>query len=170
MTRLAYSIVAFAAATLAAAAAQAATYINYSPVGPDGGFTITFGNTGITDKNFTDVFEFTMPTGMADFTITSTASAGSQKITWTDVAFNGDGFDSITVGPNEFNFLNGVKVTVDSQQRLVLTGVSGGNASYSGVISFIPGEVPEPDAWALMILGFGGAGALIRKRRAEAAA
>lgn len=31
-----------------------------------------------------------------------------------------------------------------------------------------PVAVPEPDSWALMILGFGGAGALLRMRRARA--
>jgi hypothetical protein len=33
-----------------------------------------------------------------------------------------------------------------------------------------PGGVPEPGAWALMILGFGGAGAVMRRRAALAAA
>lgn len=33
-----------------------------------------------------------------------------------------------------------------------------------------PGGVPEPGAWALMLLGFGGAGAMIRSRRRLAAA
>lgn len=33
-----------------------------------------------------------------------------------------------------------------------------------------PGAVPEPGAWALMILGFGAAGATLRRRRAAAAA
>jgi len=31
------------------------------------------------------------------------------------------------------------------------------------------GEIPEPTTWALMILGFGGAGAMIRRRRSRAA-
>jgi hypothetical protein len=29
-----------------------------------------------------------------------------------------------------------------------------------------PGGVPEPATWALMIVGFGGAGAMLRRRRA----
>jgi hypothetical protein len=33
----------------------------------------------------------------------------------------------------------------------------------------IPGLVPEPMSWALMILGFGGVGAIVRRRRTSAA-
>jgi len=170
MKRFAFPIAAsIAAVTLMASAASAATYVNYGPTGPDGGFSITFGNTGITGSNFTDTFDFTMPTGRGDFVITSTMSGTSQNITWSSIAFNGEAFDSGSAGWNEFNFLNGVKITKDAQQQLVLTGVSGGNASYSGVITFMPtatGPVPEPASWALMITGFGAAGALVRRRKA----
>lgn len=34
----------------------------------------------------------------------------------------------------------------------------------------VPGVVPEPTSWALMILGFGSAGAMLRRRRALVAA
>ena len=167
MNRLAFTIAAsIAAVALTASAADAATYINYGPTGSDGGFSITFGNTGITTTNFSDTFDFTMPTGRGDFVITSTMSGSSQNITWSSIAFNGQEFDSGVVGWNEFSFLNGVKITKDSQQKLVLTGIGGGNASYSGVITFMPtatGAVPEPATWALMIVGFGGAGAMLRR-------
>lgn len=171
MKRLASTIAAAVAAfAFSASAAAAATYINYGPVGPDGGFTITFGNTGITDSSFTDVFDFTMPTGRADFVITSTMSGGSQNITWSSLTFNGETFDSGSSGWNEFNFLNGVRVTADTPQRLILSGLGGGNASYSGVITFIPVAVPEPATWAMLITGFAGAGALLRQRRRMAMA
>ncbi|MDZ4376514.1 MAG: PEPxxWA-CTERM sorting domain-containing protein [Phenylobacterium sp.] len=32
----------------------------------------------------------------------------------------------------------------------------------------LTGAVPEPGAWALMIMGFGAAGAMVRRRRAVA--
>jgi PEP-CTERM motif len=52
-------------------------------------------------------------------------------------------------------------------QQLVVSGTSGANGSYAGTVSFTPsvGAVPEPAAWALMIMGFGGAGAMLRRRR-----
>jgi hypothetical protein len=156
------------AASLVATAVEAATYINYGPVGSDGGFTITFGNTGITTPTFEDTFAFTMPTGRGDFVITSTMSGTSQNITWDSVAFNGAEFDSVVAGWNEFLTLNGVELVLGADQKLILKGKSGGNASYSGVITFMPsatGAVPEPGAWALMILGFGGAGAVLRRAR-----
>jgi len=161
-----------AAFTLAAADAQAATYVNYGPTGPDGGFTITFGNTGIAGPGFTDVFDFAMPAGRGDFVITSTMSGGSQNITWSSVAFNGAEFSAGVMGWNEFRFLNGVDLKLGQAQKLVLTGVSGGNAAYSGVITFMPAAtaaVPEPAAWALMIVGFGSAGAVLRRARGRTA-
>ena len=50
-------------------------------------------------------------------------------------------------------------------------GPSGGALTHSAVhaesfTSALAASVPEPGAWALMILGFGGAGAVIRRRRA----
>jgi hypothetical protein len=44
------------------------------------------------------------------------------------------------------------------------------NANGGGNFDAITGVVPEPGAWALMILGFGGAGAMLRRRRTRGAA
>lgn len=155
-----------------ASAASAATYINMGPVGADGGFTLTFGNTGITTTAIDDEFSFTLPTGTADFVVTSTMSTSSQNITWSSVAFNGVEFTPMVVGKNEFRLLNEVGVTAGGAQTLALKGTGGGNASYSGVVTFAPsmGAVPEPATWGLMIAGFGGAGAMLRRRQRTAVA
>lgn len=42
------------------------------------------------------------------------------------------------------------------------------HASVSVRIDSVSGAVPEPGAWALMLMGFGGMGALLRRRRAAA--
>ena len=50
--------------------------------------------------------------------------------------------------------------------------LANGNANYSGVVSGrldMP-AVPEPATWAMMILGFGAAGSMIRRRRVAAMA
>ncbi|MCW5759940.1 MAG: FxDxF family PEP-CTERM protein [Phenylobacterium sp.] len=170
MKRLASSFAAsLAAVALSASAAAAATYVTYGPVGADGGFTITFGNDSVTDANFTDTFDFTLPTGRADFVVISTMSGDSQYITWSTITFNGEAFESGSAGWNEFNFLNGVQVTGGSAQHLVLSGASGGGAAYTAMLTFMPAAtvpgVPEPAGWAMMIAGFGGAGAVLRGRR-----
>ena len=56
-------------------------------------------------------------------------------------------------------------------QHLVVSGTSGGSGSYGGVISFTPvAAVPEPAAWAMMILGLGLAGAALRRQRQQISA
>lgn len=167
LNRFVLSLAASVAALTMASAASAATYINMGPVGEDGGFTLTFGNTGITTTAIDDQFDFTLPTGTADFVVTSTMSTSSQNITWSSVAFNGIEFTPMVVGQNEFRLLNDVAVSAGTIQTLRLTGVGGGNASYSGVVTFAPSmaAVPEPATWALMISGFAGAGAMLRRRQ-----
>lgn len=44
------------------------------------------------------------------------------------------------------------------------------NSVTGGVRLPVNGGVPEPDAWALMLMGFGGLGAVLRRRRAALAA
>ncbi|WP_293676410.1 PEPxxWA-CTERM sorting domain-containing protein [uncultured Phenylobacterium sp.] len=43
-----------------------------------------------------------------------------------------------------------------------ISGTSGGWLAAAGSVSVVP--VPEPSSWALMILGFGGIGAVLRRR------
>jgi hypothetical protein len=159
------------AAALMAGSAQAATYVDWGDPGPDGAFTGTFGNTDITgdaDGNFTDVFDFTLPTGISSFTVSSTFSDdASNDVNFDSITFNGTDFQIGTTGQNEFRFLNDVDLQAGGMQHLIVSGFTGGNGSYSGVISFTPsaGAVPEPAAWALMIVGFAGAGAALRRRK-----
>jgi hypothetical protein len=49
-----------------------------------------------------------------------------------------------------------------TSQKVVATGLVGA--------TLVPGGVPEPASWALMILGFGGVGAVLRRRRQGQAA
>lgn len=163
------ALAACAAVALISSSASAATYITWTPPAADGSFTATYGNTGVPGGEFDDVFDFTLPTGVTSFTITSTFTDNPENdIDFTTVAYNGNAFNVGATGQNEFRFLNGIAMVNGGQQRLEVSGISGGNGSYSGVISFNPtAAVPEPGAWALMIMGFGGAGAMIRRRHAR---
>jgi hypothetical protein len=150
--------------------ANASTFESWSPVNPDGSFTGNFGDTGITGNAsgaFTDVFDFTLPTGVSSFTVNSTFTGNlSNNIDFTSVTFNGQSFAIISTGQNEFRALNGIELTAGGPQHLVVSGTSGGSGSFDGVISFSPVTgVPEPGAWALMIMGFGGVGGLVRAKR-----
>jgi len=55
--------------------------------------------------------------------------------------------------------------TFGSVDTFSLVGFSSGAALGGGESSITP--VPEPASWALMIAGFGGAGAMLRRRRAK---
>ena len=155
-----------------ATSATAATFVTWTAPAEDGSFTATYGNTGVPGGEFNDVFDFTLPTGSSSFTITSTFTDNADNdINFSSVAYNGIQFNVGVTGQNEFRFLNNVTTTSGAPQQLAVSGFSGGNGSYSGVISFTPNApIPEPGAWALMILGFGGAGAMIRRRSARAVA
>jgi hypothetical protein len=134
---------------------------------PDGSITANYGDTGIAAGDFTDVFDLTFPTGLTSFTVNSTFTTDPrQDINFTSVVFNGHTFHVVSTGVNEFQVLNNISVTSGGTQHLVVSGNSGGNGSYDGVIAFTPvvAGVPEPAAWALMILGFGGTGAILRRR------
>jgi hypothetical protein len=55
----------------------------------------------------------------------------------------------------------------------VISGTGGPAATFGGTVSFVlsnAGGVPEPASWALMIVGFGSAGAMLRRRRSLAMA
>ena len=51
----------------------------------------------------------------------------------------------------------------------VVTGVTFSSSQNSFELDNIAGGVPEASTWALMIVGFGGAGAMLRRRRTAAA-
>jgi hypothetical protein len=65
---------------------------------------------------------------------------------------------------NSFGAIGGLQI-VDVDQNGVATTLAG-NVRIGGG-GFEPG-IPEPGAWALMLLGFGGVGALLRSRRRQA--
>jgi hypothetical protein len=160
------------AAVLAVApAAHASAVITLTPRDSNGGLSGTFGDDGVSKGPFGDEFDFFLPEfGKVTATISSTAVGPSSDIDFSEVTFNGMAFHTISTGVFELRVLDPTAVT-GGTQHLVVKGLSAGNGSYAGTLSFAADPVtglPEPAAWALMISGFGGAGAMIRRRRRAA--
>lgn len=157
-----------AAMVIGASDASAATYINFTAPASDGSISGVFGNDGgIAKGNFTNTFNFTWPVlGISSGTISSSFTSKANDLNFTSVTLNGTPFVSVIGGNGmpEFRFLTNLPVTAGPQQ-LVVTGYSPGkSATYSGTLSFSPAAVPEPATWALMIIGFGATGSMIRAR------
>jgi hypothetical protein len=155
------------------AGASAATII-LDP-GANGVLSGTFGNTVNTVGSFQDIYTFDLPTaGTTSGTISTVSLSEMNNIDFASVLLNSTPFtltngtgEPLTPGNRtvEFGSLVGLP-TVAGTQTLTVNGVSGGNGSYSGTVSFNPNvaAVPEPATWALMLFGFGFLGAAMRRR------
>jgi hypothetical protein len=158
----------FAAAALLGAAlapaAQAAISIDFTPAAADGSFSGTLSNTGVGNPSFNDLFNFYLPTGIVNGTITSTATSAFNNIDFTSIFFNGVAFTPVSTGKYEIWELADTVVTAGNQ-TLTVAGTAGSSASYVGTGSFSPSAVPEPGTWAMMIIGFGAIGVAMRRRR-----
>lgn len=163
-----------AAALIAVAPAQAQTYFGPSDMnlafGPGGSVSAHFGQSGITAGNFTHIYQFSIPmNGKASGSITTSAVTlnGDDDLDFTSVTFNGTPLLGISIlgGLNEYVFANGVPVMANATNEIVINGFSRGNGSYGGQGVFVPSGVPEPAAWAMLIGGFGLAGAAMRRTR-----
>lgn len=159
------------AMVVGASSASAATYINFTAPASDGSISGVFGNNGgIAKGNFTNTFNFTWPVvGITSGTITSSFTSKANDLNFTSVTLNGTPFTSLIggTGMTEFRLINDL-ATLAGPQQLVVTGYSPGKAAtYSGTLAFSPAAVPEPATWAMMIIGFGAAGSVIRRRRLE---
>ncbi len=159
-----------AAILLTSAAASAGTLI-VTPPATDGSFTGMYGSTTLPTGAFTDIYNFTLPTGLVAWTISSIFNSNeNNNVDFSAVTFNGVNFQIASTGDFESRYLLNQSVTA-GPQTLVVSGVNGMNGSYAGTLSFtsLAAGVPEPATWGLMMLGFGGLGALARTRRRQAA-
>jgi hypothetical protein len=83
-----------------------------------------------------------------------------------------NGLDAITD-----NYITQSAITDPAMAGFLQTGVQttiisayDSNGNYHQAFAFaVPGGVPEPATWAMMIMGFGGVGAMLRKRRSAVA-
>jgi hypothetical protein len=83
---------------------------------------------------------------------------------------DGTPFTIDSTGSFESRHIAGLS-TLSGTQTLVVNGTSGGSGAFAGTIAFAPFVgVPEPASWALMIMGFGGLGAVVRTRKRASSA
>jgi hypothetical protein len=182
---------AIAAASILAAggAASAATIIQPWTTSPSGAISVTIGDNGLgvaggssdpvngnsthsynaSTGVFVDTYDFFLPTGFAGASaITTISGQDVNDLNFTNITFNsvagstgtGNGVSTAHVGFQP--------VMMGGPQELVITGTGGSAATFGGTVSFVlAGGVAEPATWALMIVGFGGIGGLVRRRRAQ---
>lgn len=163
MKKLALALAGGAAFAIAAPA-QAATVIDLED---DGSGTLTGEFTGSvrTAGTFSQMFTFFLPeNGFTASSITTIAITMAGNIDFTSVTLNGQEFTLSPTGFVENGFIQ--LFTRAGEQTLIVNGISGTNAGFSGVVTFTPG-VPEPGMWLLMILGFGAVGGAMRYRRRQ---
>ena len=175
MRRIVYTILgaaSLASATIASAAVTvtgATSLTDPNPTLPasiatqDGTTTVTFG-LNPTGTSFNSSFTFmNTVAGVYNFLV-GTSTPG---LMFTNVSVAGGGTTSIFAPPatsviQQFN----LPMLADTAYTVTLAGTSPVSAgAISGNVTITNAAVPEPATWAMMILGFGAVGMVLRRRR-----
>ncbi|HEV7384510.1 MAG TPA: FxDxF family PEP-CTERM protein [Phenylobacterium sp.] len=170
MKNLLFAVAAAATLIVAAPVANAATVLTFT-FSPDGNSAVAAFNSNGVGATFSDTYTFILPAGFASTALTSAAVNGTTDTAFSSVLLNGVTLTTNASGAIDVKSLLNVAVNPGAN-TLIVNGTSGGLFSYGGNISFakLAAGVPEPGTWALMILGFGSAGAMLRRRRPALAA
>jgi hypothetical protein len=160
--------------------ASAATVIDDAIIVSSGGTTVTFSQAGEGHEFFQSLQSVVTPSGFTDATIFLTEPAAE---TGEPLLFGlySDAFTISDVNGHLNIYFMSAGATSAEQNMFVtdaVTFVLPETGSFQDVSSFFgqsPGfaqvlsdaAVPEPATWGLMVLGFGGLGALLRMRRRQ---
>jgi hypothetical protein len=154
-------------------------YFNVVDPGADamGPITATFGHEGIpstSGSSLIDHFLFTiLDNGYGSGSVTTSVSlAGIGGVTDTDILnvwINGvlASHTTATAQSDQWDAMS-VPIFYGVQNDLAIEFVSRGLGHYAGTAEFTPAAVPEPATWAMMLLGFGGIGFAMRKKKKTA--
>jgi hypothetical protein len=176
MNRFLVTAATAAALMLAAPAAQAATVFNLIDQGLlDSNGTEDFGANIDSTGVFSHSFAFST-TGLHDASgsvITIRTASGKKDIDFTAIDLDGAAFTPDFGAPGHepqeswslFTALIGPGPhAIHVHGQVMATGKLANAASYGGTVNLTAVGVPEPAAWSLMIMGFGAAGAVLRRR------
>jgi hypothetical protein len=171
MRKLIYTLAGAAALASASVAGAASTVTGASqtltpPASTIFGAVVTGGPT-----TFNDTFTFNImgTPGSADAQVSTILLNGSQNINFSGITLDGNAFvrtsaDGITGPiPETWALINPVFVGIGTHTINVAGSLIGPNGSYAGTLNVA--AVPEPATWAMMLLGFGAMGLVIRRRR-----
>jgi hypothetical protein len=173
MGKLRQFAVGLIAATAFASSASAADYLTITgPSGTFGDDNVTCATGVVAPCSFTRTFSFLSPAGfnLASLDITSnfTGTNTIANIDFSSVTFNGTPFNILSTGQQEFRNLLNQTLVAGGNNTIAISGTTGGNAAFSGTISFASAAaVPEPGTWLMMLLGFGAMGYSMRRRRSH---
>jgi hypothetical protein len=173
-----------AAAFAVAPAAHAATifpgnpdnvpnaFFNVSGDIASGPISASFGRNGLDAGSFSDTFLFRIDqNGLGSGSITTVLSGlpfSATDLDFTSVVFNNGMMDYIvntTTGAIEQGGLSNVPITFGTENSLTVNYLSRGSGSYGGTLAFTPEAIPEPATWAMLLLGFGTLGMVVRRRK-----
>jgi len=123
---------------------------------------------------FSHEFGFTISEDSEANSSVTTILLAAIDIDFTSIFLDGFAFTQTGFDPGGENWELATVSLGAGAHSIVLNGAvvgASGDGSYSGVLNVAPddggggNEIPEPGAWALMIMGFGGVGAMMRRRR-----
>jgi len=147
-------------------------YFDVSGNPASGPLSALYGRTNIGAGTFTDRFLFTIDQfGLGSGGISTILAGGLGTATDLDILevsfWNGTDTIPVTITNNgtfESGGLANIAIASGVQNILSVTYLSRGAGAYGGTLSFSP-AIPEPASWAMMLLGFGAIGSVVRRRR-----
>lgn len=123
---------------------------------------------------FDDIFEFTIPqNGTGSGSLSTSFSAASNQLTIDKVLIDGVSYALTSNAGGQSLSVNGIPIHSLALNTLEVIGVTSASdvaATFSGTATFAS-AVPEPVAWAMMLLGVGfvGCGLRMARRKDETA-